>query len=608
VKGAARPCKGGQLCEILSEGGIHVIDSRCLGWAASLWLLTGLSLIGQSAPANEVPLKNWATPLYWQPNQMERENTARSGAQIQFSPNATSTTALIFVAVSPCRLVDTRGASAGFIGSTPFNGPYIQAQQTVAFPIQSATETNTTAPTPCGAIPSIAQAYSLNLTLVPHPFGTPVNYVTMWPDNGSAIPNVSTLNDQQGSVVANSAIVPAGTNSGGIKVFAYGATDVIVDMNGFYAAPTDLSNNTAIGVGTLSVDTTGTDNTAIGSKALQSNTSGTGNTASGTDALLKNTSGYSNTANGAFALANNTMGLSNTASGSAALSNNTTGNNNTAIGADVLTTNTSGNNNVAMGSSALLNSTTASNNTAVGFNALQADTTGGSNTAIGLDALLQNQTGINNIAIGSAAADLVVSNGSDNIHIGNQGGAGDDHTIKIGTQGTQSSAFVGGISGASVPGGAAVYINSNGQLGTNLSSQRFKEKITDMNDTSKKLLQLRPVNFFYKPEYDDGSHLLQYGLIAEEVEKVYPEMVAYDSDGRIMTVKYQMLAPMLLNEAQKQNAKLQSQAEAILVQQDQNRQQTMQIQQQGEQNQKLVEQIHSLEERLAALEALLSGY
>ena len=119
-----------------------------------------------------------------------------------------------------------------------------------------------------------------------------------------------------------------------------------------------------------------------------------------------------------------------------------------------------------------------------------------------------------------------------------------------------------------------------------LSSRRFKEQITDMGDSSSKLFQLRPVNFFYKPQYDDGSHLLQYGLIAEEVAKVYPEMVAYDKDGQLLTVKYQLLAPMLLNEVQKQNAQLQGQAEAIRLQQEQNR---------------------KLEDRLAALEALLSS-
>jgi hypothetical protein len=226
-----------------------------------------------------------------------------------------STDALTFIAITPCRLVDTRGASAGFIGSTPFNGPYIQAGQTVAFPVQSTTEQQTTAPTPCGTIPSTAQAYSVNLTLVPHPLGTPVNYVTLWPDNGSAIPSVSTVNDQQGAVVANSAIVPAGTNSGGIKVFAYGATDVVIDMNGFYAAPSDLNGNTAIGSSALESNTTGVNNAAFGNFALSSDTSGYENTAIGPDALRYNTTGVGNTANGSYALMENTTGSGNTASG-----------------------------------------------------------------------------------------------------------------------------------------------------------------------------------------------------------------------------------------------------------------------------------------------------
>src|SRR6202034_342260 len=113
---------------------------------------------------------------------------------------------------------------------------------------------------------------------------------------------------------------------------------------------------------------------------------------------------------------------------------------------------------------------------------------------------------------------------------------------QIGTQGTQTGGtYVAGIYGATASSGVEVLVNSSGQLGTVLSSGRFKEQITDMGDTSSKLLDLRPVNFFYKPDYDDGSHLLQYGLIAEEVAKIYPEMVAYGHDGQVLTVKYQLL-------------------------------------------------------------------
>ncbi len=158
--------------------------------------------------------------------------------------------------------------------------------------------------------------------------------------------------------------------------------------------------------------------------------------------------------------------------------------------------------------------------------------------------------------------------------------------------GTQTSAYIAGIYGG-VPGSpnSPVCVDANGTLGTTgcsstPSSRRFKEQITDMGDRSSKLFQLRPVTFLYKPQYDDGSHALQYGLIAEEVAELYPDMVGYDKDGQPSSVKYQSLTPMLLNEVQKQNAQLQSQGEAIQLQREQNR---------------------KLEDRVAALEALLSS-
>ncbi len=156
---------------------------------------------------------------------------------------------------------------------------------------------------------------------------------------------------------------------------------------------------------------------------------------------------------------------------------------------------------------------------------------------------------------------------------------------------TQASTFIAGISGAT-PGtpNLPVCVDGNGQLGTTgcstPSSQRFKEQIAAMGDSSSKLLQLRPVTFLYKPEYDDGSHSLQYGLIAEEVAKIYPDMVGYDKDGQPSSVKYQSLAPMLLNEVQKQNAHIKDLEETVQLQQEENR---------------------KLESRLAALEALLSS-
>ncbi len=632
-------------------------DSRCSGRAVILLAFLPVVVAAQKIQENVVPLKNWATPLYWQPNQSEKEALPQRGApQLVFSANAVSTTALTFVAITPCRLVDTRGAAAGFNGIDPFAGPSIAAKGTLTIPVQSPTEASiNTTPAPCGVIPSIAQAYSFNLTVVPHAGGA-VDYVSLWPSGGTQ-PFVATLNDPQGAIVANAAIIPAGATTspvyGGVSVYNDGPaiTDVVIDMNGYFAAPTDVTGNTAIGAGTLtsnttgsqntasgssalsanttgsqntasgssalSANTTGNDNTAVGYGALNANSTGSDNTASGAGALYSNTTGSGNTASGQTALEDNTTGSGNTASGQAALARNTTGSNNTADGQNALNNNTSGSYNTADGQNALAASTTGSDNTAAGQNALYSNTigsyntasgafalatnttgsdntadgqnalaanttgggdtasgaealysntTGGGNTAIGDSALLNNLTGSNNIALGNGAASLVL--GSNNIHIGNGGLESDSGVIRIGIEGIQTSTFIAGVSGETASSGVEVYINSNGQLGTKTSSRRFKEQITDMGDRSSKLFQLRPVNFFYKPEYDDGSHLLQYGLIAEEVAKVYPEMVVYDKDGQLLTVRYQMLAPMLLNEVQKQ-----------------------------------AEQIRSLEDRLAALEA-----
>ena len=143
-----------------------------------------------------------------------------------------------------------------------------------------------------------------------------------------------------------------------------------------------------------------------------------------------------------------------------------------------------------------------------------------------------------------------------------------------------------------------MYINTNGQLGTLTSSRRFKDNIQDMGTASSKLFQLRPVTFNYKPQFDDGSHLLQYGLIAEEVAKVYPDMVVYDKDGQPYTVRYQVLAPMLLNELQKQNAVVAAQQDVLQTQQQRADQQQGQIQTLQRQNEEM-------QQRLSRLETLL---
>jgi hypothetical protein len=165
----------------------------------------------------------------------------------------TTQTGLQFYPVTPCRLVDTRGTAAGFNGIAPFSGPSIVSGQTVTFPVQSAAEaTANISPAPCGTIPSTVQAYSLNVTVVPHvvltdQFPGAVNYLSLWP-SGATQPVVSTLNDGQGEVLANAAIVPAGTPSGGISVYNAGPStaDVILDLNGYFAATTTQGSVTGL--------------------------------------------------------------------------------------------------------------------------------------------------------------------------------------------------------------------------------------------------------------------------------------------------------------------------------------------------------------------------
>jgi trimeric autotransporter adhesin len=474
------------------------------------------ALTAQSAQGSVVPLKNWAAPLYWQPNQAEmaeREAVGGVTPKLQFSASQVSSSALTFVAVTPCRLVDTRGAAAGFNGLSPFAGPSLAPSSTVTFPVQSAAEaTADTTPTPCGTIPSIAQAYSFNVTVIPKTAGG-IAFVTVWP-SGGAQPAVSTINDGQGLILANAAIVPAGTPSGGVNVVSSGPAtmDLIIDMNGFYAAPSDLNGNTAVGSGALVSNAPGVDNTAVGVDALQqnagtyntatggsalfSNTTGSENTASGFGALLSNTTGSNNTASGFFALQGNTTGCCNTASGDSALQSNTVGSSNTASGYEALKANAAGTGNTATGASALLNNTTGNyntatstyalganttggNNTASGYAALSSNTTGGDDTALGVGALYSNTTGSNNIAIGYEAGSSVSAGNSNNIHVGSLGapsdGAGvNGGVIRIGTIGTQTSFFAAGVTSANLGSDSnavpVVVDTTTGQLGVGNSS------------------------------------------------------------------------------------------------------------------------------------------
>jgi hypothetical protein len=300
--------------------------------------------------------------------------------------------------------------------------------------------------------------------------------------------------------------------------------------------------NTATGAAALLSNTTGSDNTANGAFALFRNTTGGFNTATGDSALSSNTVGAQNTATGISALTSNTGGLRNTGNGAYALANNTTGNDNTASGMFALFSNTTGNDNIAIGVNALYNNT-YSNNTAIGVSALFANTSGFQNTANGFQALQNNTEGIGNTAIGSSAG--INIRGSGNVCIG----------VNVsGDAGASDTTWIRNIYD-SVASGRAVYVDSDNKIGTLASSRRYKEEIKPIKQASEVLYRLKPVSFRYKKEID-RSHALSFGLIAEEVANVDPDLVTPDRDGKSETVRYEAVNAMLLNEFLKEHRKV----------------------------------------------------
>jgi hypothetical protein len=316
-------------------------------------------------------------------------------------------------------------------------------------------------------------------------------------------------------------------------------------------------DNTAAGAFVLDANTTGSNNSAFGNDSLNNNTTGNDNTAVGNEAMLFNVTGSNNTATGSESLFNNASGNDNTATGWWAMYENTSGNYNTASGYDALYNNTIGNYNNAYGYLALHNNTSGQQNSASGVQSLYVNHTGNFNTASGTDALYSNQSGSSNIGVGYKAG-YNLTTGSNNIDIGNTGVAAEAATIRIGTTSTQTKTFIAGIYGTSVS-GSTVVVSSTGQLGVTVSSERFKTAIAPMGTASQKLQQLRPVTFHLK---SDPNGTLQYGLIAEEVAKVYPDLVIRDQTGRIDGVRYDELAPMLLNEMQQQRTQMTTKIDA----------------------------------------------
>ena len=347
------------------------------------------------------------------------------------------------------------------------------------------------------------------------------------------------------------------------------------------------SENTAIGAGGLLSNTTGARNAASGAFALFNNTEGNDNTATGDRALFGNTTASGNTAYGSFALGANTTGGLNTAVGAVTLPNNTIGNENTGIGLNALFSNTEGNNNTAVGRAAMGGNTTGENNTAVGWFALEQGgvintaigsealrnstsaantavgaqalmnaTTGGpfgiqANTAVGDSALANCTTGFWNTAIGYTAG-LNQTDGDRNVYIGQ--GVG-------GVAGESDACYIASIYGeAPGPNDLAVHIGDNGKLGTVLSSRRFKHDIKPMDKTSEAILALKPVTFHYNSDKRGTS---QFGLIAEEVAEVNPDLIVRDKEGKPYSVRYDQVNAMLLNEFLKEHKKVEEQQATI---------------------------------------------
>ncbi len=292
-----------------------------------------------------------------------------------------------------------------------------------------------------------------------------------------------------------------------------------------------------------------------------------GNTAEGQNALFSLTTGGYNTANGWNSLHTLSSGSFNTGIGAATLFGSNTGDSNTAIGAAALFSNTTGSFNTAHGTLALLSNTEGDQNTANGYQALFSNIIGGSNTATGAYALESNTEGIDNVADGFGALHDNTT-GSTNTALGYQAGgnlttgnnnmvfgvAGESNTIRIGNTDITDT-FIRGISGATASGGAAVFVNGNGKLGTMTSSARFKEEIKPMGTASEAILALRPVSFRYKKETDPQG-IPQFGLVAEEVEKANPDLVIRDAEGKPQTVRYEQINTMLLNEFLKERRKV----------------------------------------------------
>ncbi len=574
-----------------------MLNRRTVVVALMIVCLGGLAI----AQDEDLPLSNWGAPPYWTPAVAPQAERGVGGGMLARAQGMTAqaealpSSPLPFVAIAPCRIVDTR-----VVTSDGFHQPNFADDETRTF--------NFSASPDCPGLPATAGAYSLNVQFRPL---AQLAFLTAYP-SGITRPGVSTLSAGPAAWVQNAAVVPAGTG-GAIDVYCQFAGRVVIDVNGYYGPQSVVTSlntltrdvtllpgaNIAItpGANTLTVAMTGVPGgtlpTGAWGQTLYSNGVGWLATSNlynnGTNVGIGTTSpayqldvnGMMNMPSTAATGGNPTAGVlflggtpfihtysppgsegSNTFIGQLAGNFTATspshtweGSYNTAVGANSLPANTTGWTNAAIGAESLLSNTTGFANTVCGYGGLYFNTGGSGNTAIGMDSLAAS-TGSYNTGIGYFAG-YHLTTGDYNIDIGNQGVAGEGKTIRIGDS-NQTRAFVAGIRGVTTvnPDAIPVVIDSAGQLGTVSSSIRFKQDVADMGGASSRLMELRPVTFHYKTQ---PGGPLQYGLIAEEVEQVMPELVVRDATGQLESVAYHELPAMLLNELQKQQAQIQQQ-------------------------------------------------
>jgi hypothetical protein len=508
----------------------------------------------------------WAAPPFWTPPAPAAARTAEGRTALIGSP-----VALPFIALPPCRVIDTRGNGA------PLTGGFLPA----------ATVRSYTVPGVCG-IPANAQALSLNATVV---LPTGPGFLVLYPQGGT-FPPVSTLNFLGNDVIVNAAVVPISVSGGISMALGVSGGDVILDVNGYYAPVASvtslnaLTGNVTLAAGsnvtltpagnTVTIAATGGPGGALPSgtanQTLYNNgsawTASSALTNDGTNVAISGTLGFPSPVSitsGGTKFASTPLTF-NTFLGLNAGAATTTGDYNTAMGKEAYAGAAGACCNVAVGVRAMYSGTATGNtfntavgymayvagpsgifNTAIGEESLSKATSGDSNTAVGLQSLGGLTSGSSNTALGTFAGSNLTS-GSGNLYLANPG-AVESNTTRIGN--TQTRVFIAGVAGISTgsASGGPVFIDVNGQLGTHLSSARYKHDIADMGDATARLLQLRPVTFRYNAHGPDAP--IQYGLVAEEVNEVLPELVARNKDGEIETVMYHEIPAMLLNELQK---------------------------------------------------------